>query len=55
MSNKIVVVKEDENPPYCKGCWNEPESCGTPCQDCEKAKQWDVYILRIFVKKEAQP
>jgi hypothetical protein len=49
---KIVVVREGELPPYCRGCWNAKGDCGTPCQFCEKAKQWDVYILRIFIKKD---
>lgn len=49
---EIYIVKEDESPPYCKGCWNEKESCGTPCQSCDKPKEWDIYILRIFTKKE---
>jgi len=52
---EIVVVREDENPPYCKGCWNENQSCGTPCQSCEKKEEWDCYILRIFTRKEAKP
>jgi len=49
---KVYVVREDETPPYCKGCWNEKGECGTPCVDCEKAKEWDVYVLLIFTKKE---
>ena len=49
---KVYVVRQDETPPYCKGCWNEKGECGTPCVDCEKAKKWDVYVLLIFTKKK---
>jgi len=60
---KVYVVRENENPPYCKGCWNENQSCGTPCLTCKKKDEWDCYVLvlknkivlRIFTRKEAQP
>jgi hypothetical protein len=52
LTMKVYVVREDESPPYCKGCWNEKGDCGTPCQSCKKKDEWDCYVLRIFTRKK---
>jgi len=47
--------------PCCEGCWNASGSCGTPCVDCEKWKEWtdnwEAYLylcdeFMIFKRKE---
>jgi len=50
-SEDVIILTDDAVPPYCKGCFNEHESCGTPCQSCEKAAQYEVKIIRVFCKR----
>ena len=55
-----LLVPEDERPPCCHGCFNEFESCGTPCVNCQLAEQfdreWTIILVvpnryRIYEKK----
>ena len=45
-----LLVPEDAMNPCCHGCFNEFESCGTPCGTCQLAEQFDrewKIILRV--------
>ena len=46
---KFIIVPEMENHPLCHGCFNEFESCGTPCVTCDISdkinKEWKMIFM----------
>lgn len=54
MSDEVIILTDDEMPPYCEGCFNQHSSCGTPCQSCKKAAEYDLMIIRILYKKKGR-
>ena len=41
VKGKYYLQEWAEPLPFCKGCFNVGQSCGTPCVTCEKLKAWE--------------